>query len=721
MLLCISSCSQPPARSVKSPLVSSLMKPMAPVPAPVTAFSLPQQANPSVPGYTVYGSNQTISPPPAASGETNTGQGITFNFVNASVTAVAQTIFGQLLKVNYTVDGGVQGTITLQTTRPLSIDEVLPALETSLQMANLALTHEADGYHIVPLANAPQAAAGNLSVAGGPQTPGYGYEIIPLQYANAASIEKLIQPLAQSNVQIQADTTHNLLIVAGTSQDRAAIAANVAVFDVDWLAGMSYALVPMQNASAAEVTKEVEQIIGGDNSPLNGVVRLVTISQLNAVLIITQQPRYLAQVQGWVERLDQQAPSDQRQVFIYHVQNGKASDIAKTLDNLLGENDSNQGNDLGTDNSADDNSNGADNSGADDNPLSSSGNSASAPIPGIGSTGGNFSGGQNNAFPGQQQTSSIGGALGGSSDEAGAAALLGGTTDTEAPPRITADDNNNVLLIYATPDQYRSMEAALQQLDVEPMQVMLEAAVAEVTLNSQLQYGVQYYFQQGNFTSLNTLAKTASVAPIVPGFAAILSPGDNIQIILNALESITHVNVISAPKLLVLNNQPAALDVGDEVPITTQTAQSTTSADAPLVSTIQYQPTGVILHVTPRINDGGLVTLDVSQEVSEVSTTTSSTLNSPTISERKISTIVAVPDGQTVALGGLIQSDEEKANSGVPGLDRIPVLGVLFSNRDTTLTRTELLVLITPHVVQTPGSLQAVTDTLRSELSDVPQ
>jgi len=691
------------------------------MPAPVTGFSLPQQLNPSVSGYTVYGSGQTVSPPPAAVGETATGQGISFNFVNASVTAVAQTIFGQLLKQNYTVDGGVQGTITLQTTRPLSIDEVLPALETSLQMANLALTHEADGYHIVPLADAAQAGAGNLSIAGGPQTPGYGYEIIPLRYANAAAIEKLIQPLAQTNVQIQADTTHNLLIVAGTSQDRAAIAANVAVFDVDWLAGMSYALVPMQNASAFAVAKEVEQIIGGDDSPMNGVVRLVVVSQLNAVLVITQQPQYLAQVRGWIERLDQQVPSDERQVFIYHVQNGRASDIAQTLDNLLGQNNSNASNGSGNDNNSD-NSSGESGNGSDDSSLlAPTSNSGSTPIPGMGSNESGYAGGQNSGFAGQPQGNSNGGASGDSSDQAGADALLGGSVDTEAPPRITADDSNNALLIYATPDQYRSLENALQQLDVEPMQVMLEAAVAEVTLTNQLQYGVQYFFQSGRVESLNTIAKTASIAATVPGFSAILSPGNNIQIILNALESITHVNVISAPKLLVLNNQAAELQVGDEVPITTQTAESTTTGDAPLVSTIQYQPTGVILHVTPRINEGGLVTLDISQEVSEVSTTTSSTLNSPTISERKISTIVAVPDGQTVALGGMIQESDEKDNGGIPVLDRIPGVGVLFSNRNNSLTRTELLVLITPHVVQTPGSLQAVTDSLRSELIDVQQ
>ncbi len=700
-----------------APLTSNLLTPATP--APVSGFSLPRQLTPTVPGFEIYGTGQSIAPPPAAMGETESDQGISFNFVNASVTAVAQTIFGQLLKENYTIDGGVQGTITLQTTRPLSIDEVIPALETSLQMANLALTREADGYHIVPLADAAQAGAGNLSIAGGPQTPGYGYEIIPLKYANAASIEKLIQPLAQSNVQIQADTAHNLLIVAGTSQDRAAIAANVAVFDVNWLAGMSYALIPMQNASAESVVKEVNQIIGGSDSPMSGVVRLVVISQLNAVLVISQQAQYLSQVRDWIERLDQQQQSDERQVFIYRVQNGRASDIAKTLDDLLGQSNSGTSSSPGGD--TQDNSGAGSGDNNDTSPLPVGGGSGAMAISGMGSNGSSFGAGQNNGFPGQVgNVQNASGETQGGPDAQGSNDLVSSDdTDADQPPRITADDTNNALLIYATPEQYHSLENALQQLDVEPMQVMIEAAVAEVTLTNQLAYGVQYFFKSGRVESLNTTGTTDAVAAAVPGFSAILSPGNNIQIILNALESITHVDVLSAPKLLVLNNEPAELDVGDEVPITTQTAQSTDSASAPLVSTIQYQPTGVILHVTPRINEGGLVTLDISQEVSEVSSTTSSTLNSPTISERKISTIVAVPDDQTVALGGLIQSTTTASNGGIPLLDRIPGLGVLFSNRDNSVDRTELMVLITPHVVQSPGSLQAVTDTLRGELGDV--
>lgn len=695
--------------SVIAPAPSA--EPASVVPAPVAStevdsgFSLPSPPRNNVTGYEVLRSGPVLSStvPAPVTGISGTNNDINFNFVNADVTAVARTIFGQLLKENYTVDGGVHGTITLQTTRPLTRQEVIPALETSLQMANLALTHEADGYHIVPLASAAQAGAGNISVAGEPQTPGYGYEIIPLKYANAASVQTLIQPLAQSGVQIQIDAARNLLIVAGTSQQRAAIAANVAVFDVDWLAGMSYALVPLQNASAAAVSKEVRQIIQGGNSPINGLVRLVVIGQLNAILVVSPQAQYIPEIKNWITRFDQEEPSDERQVFVYRVQNGEAKDIAGLLNNLLGQ--TSEASNAGTSSvpgQPDNSSQTGDNGSA----LAMQSPSSSGPLPSSGISTNNQSdlNSSNNAdFV----------------DQASSDQEADNTDPADQPPRITADNTNNALLIYATPDQYRSLESALVQLDIAPQQVMIEAVVAEVTLTNQLAYGVQYFFQSGRVTSINTSAKTNSLLQLFPGFSAIWSPAENIHVLLNALESVTHVNVLSAPKLMVLNNQPAMLQVGDDVPITTQTAQSTDTSNAPLVSTIQYQNTGVILHVTPRINAGGLVTLDLTQEVSEVSTTTSSTLNSPTISERKISTIVAVPDGQTIALGGLIQSNDNTDNSGVPLLDRIPLLGELFSNHNISGTRTELLVMITPHVVQSVDSMQAVTNEVRDQLSDV--
>jgi len=707
--LALEGCSQAPT----PPAVASSSSP--PTAAPVEAntnsvqgFSLPSTSRSEATGFSVYGSSPSVNIPTTSAVPKAASNGISFNFVNADVSDVAHTIFGELLKQNYTVDGGVQGTITLQTTQPIPPEAVIPALETSLKMDNLALIQEADGYHIAPMANAPAEAADNLSVAGGVQTPGYGYEIIPLKYASADAVVRLIQPLAQNGVQIQADDTRNLIIVAGTSQDRAAIAQNIAVFDVDWLSGMSYAMVPLQHASARVVSKEVEDFIGGENSPMTGLVRLVVIGQLNSILVITRQPQYLSEVRDLIEKFDEQTETIGRQVYIYHLQNGDAKNVASLLNQLIGQGSALQ-------NTAESTSSDQDSS---DDTSGTPSSSTAMPDTGSGITNGGQGGLPMPQIATPQANSS---ATSVDNDSQAGSTIIQDNSDNssdDAPPKITADEDDNNLLIYATPDQYQSIQEALVQLDVQPRQVMLEAAVAEVDLTGSLSYGVQYFFQSGRVQSENTLGSTSAVAPAFPGFSALLSPGQNIQIALDALENITHVNVLSAPKLLVLNNQPAELDVGQEVPILSQTAQSTVTSNSELVDTVQYQNTGVILHVTPRISDGGLVTLDISQEVSEVSQTTSSTLNSPTISERKLATIVAVPDGQTVALGGMIQDDSSKGNSGIPFLDRIPGLGALFSNQSNSDDRTELLILITPHVVQTDGALQDVTDELRRQVGE---
>jgi len=216
--------------------------------------------------------------------------------------------------------------------------------------------------------------------------------------------------------------------------------------------------------------------------------------------------------------------------------------------------------------------------------------------------------------------------------------------------RITGDEANNALLILASAHQYEVIDAALQKLDIVPLQVLLEAAIAEVTLTNELRYGVQYFAKTGKHQLVLADAATTAIAPTLPGFAYTFASGSNIQVILDALESVTDVNVVSSPQLLVLNNQTATLQVGDQVPIATQSAVSVITPGAPVVNTIEFRDTGVILKVTPRVNEGGLVTLSITQEVSDVTKTTSSDLNSPTIQQRKVTTSVVVQDGETVAL-----------------------------------------------------------------------
>ncbi|HLY59106.1 MAG TPA: type II secretion system secretin GspD [Stellaceae bacterium] len=619
--------------------------------------------------------------PPARPGlETDDSDGITLNFVNADVAEVAKAVLGDFLKLNYVVDASVKGAVTLQTTHPLPRDSVLPALEEAFRISGLALLRSGDVWRIVPMADAPRQAG---IVRPGGQA-GFGVEIVPLQYVGAGEMQRMLEPLSPAGAVLRADTARNLLVIAGTSEERRDLTDNIRVFDVDWMKGMSFGVFPLRSADAKAVAGELAQIIGTKDGPLAGVVHLTAIERMNALLAISTQPRYLDALRTWIDRLDQAQASNDQHLYVYYVQNGRAKDLAAVLAKALG---------------------------AEGGEQATAGGPSSAPTTGP----------QLPAVPEAVLSQLSGG--GGPPHEAAPQPddALGGLSAAsqghKQGMRITADEVNNALLVVATPTEYEMVQSALGKLDIAPLQIMLEAAVAEVDLTDQLNYGIQFYLQSGPGNQIfRTSGASPIPAPTVPGFNYILSSGNDIRATLSALDAITHVTVLSAPDVLVLNNQTATLQVGDQVPISTQSAVSVTAANAPVVNSIEYRDTGIILKVTPRVNEGGLVMMDVAQEVSDVSTTTTSTLNSPTISERKIDSTIAVHDGETVALGGLIKDSRSRGRSGIPVLQDIPYVGALFGDNSESVKRTELLVLITPHVVQGDQKLRAVTEEMKRKM-----
>jgi general secretion pathway protein D len=288
------------------------------------------------------------------------------------------------------------------------------------------------------------------------------------------------------------------------------------------------------------------------------------------------------------------------------------------------------------------------------------------------------------------------------------------------PVRIIADKVKNALVILATPRDYRTMQSTIRKLDTVPLQVLVEATILEVRLNDALRYGVEWFFKFGgsNQVSFSTLP-TGAVAPLFPGFSYLATPTqDSVRVVVNALDEVSDVNVISSPQVFVLDNQTASIQVGDQVPIATRSLVSVDNPDS-ITNSIEYRDTGVILNVTPRVNTGGLVTMEVAQEVSDVVETTSSTLDSPTIQTRRVESTVSVQSGQTVALGGLIRDSRTNGSTGVPYLSRIPVIGWLFGVKEDSADRTELLVLITPRVVANQDESRKVTEELRGRIRAV--
>ncbi|MGI8841972.1 MAG: type II secretion system secretin GspD [Caulobacteraceae bacterium] len=686
-----------------APRAQTTYVPAPPAAAPATSPSLDDRRVRS----TILPGTLT-SPPPAARTSGPAAGDVTLNYPQVDVQAVAKAILGDILHQKYTIDPQIHAVVTVQTTRPIARGAVLPLFEEALKAGNLALTVRAGVYAIVPLSMA-QGEAGVI----GPADTGFGTETVTLKYASAEELKKLLDPIVPGAI-AQADTARNVLIVQGTTTQRKSIRALVAQFDVDWLKGMSFALFIPQRTDARLIAPELDKMLNGPGSQTAGMVRLITMEHLNGILAISAQPALLEDVRRFVEVLDREGEGAEKRIFVYHVQNGRAADLGKVLDGAFGIAVKTTGGESNADST--------DRTGGIASPFSAAPpGQTGSPLGGTALGGVNYgtqipppTGGPQNNKSHQDETS-------GQSDQTNGEP--NGTT-------ITADETNNAIVVFSTPREYALIEDALRKLDVPPLQVYVDAVISEVTLNNNLQYGIQWFFQsQGNsggftqgtpvFTPPGTTPTAPSGAPIplpvYPGFTFLHQSADA-TVTLNALRAVTDVHVLSAPKLMVLNNHTATIEVGDQVPISTGSEVGVSVPGAPVINSIEYQQTGVILKVTPRVNDNGLVLLDIDQEVSSASTTDTSNISSPTIQQRKIVTSVAVQDGETISLGGLIKNSVTKTSSRVPFLGDIPVIGQLFGSTGHVLDRTELLVLLTPRVVRAPVDADAIVKELKSKI-----
>jgi len=675
-------------------------------------------------GSAVYpGSGQFTAGPRQPSGMAPGSNDVTLNFPNADVHEVAKAILGDILGLNYAVDTGVQGTVTLETAQPVAKPDVLPIFEDALRAAKMALVRRGDVYTVVALEKAKRQP--QLLSAG---QPGYGSEAIPLHFVNAVELKKLLDPLVPEGSIAQADASRNMLIVTGTAGERRSIRELVRQFDVDWMHGMSFALLVPTRTDMHVLLPELDAMVNAQGSPTSGLVRLVPIERLNGILAISPQPKYLAQLKKWMEVFDREGGENERKLFVYHVQNGQASSLATVLVGAFGgataPNTPNVQANLGATGQATQ-------IGGYRPPYGFNNSTTGSTTPGAGATPGGFQSGSTfqpgggSSFGGSQMqaNNTMGGSTIGEGTTSGQQAAIVSQTlmlpGQVTPISITSDDSNNSLVFYATPRQYDVILNALRQLDVLPLQVLIEAAITEVTLTDQLEFGVQWRFMGSGGTATLSQGTSSNLDPTFPGFNYFYANGSgNIAAALNALSDITTVKVLSAPKVLVLNNHTAALQVGDQVPILT--AQLTSEVvGTTTTNQVNYMDTGVILTVTPRVNDSGVVLLDISQEVSDVAQTTTSNIDSPTISDRKITSSIAVKDGQTIALGGLIKDHNSKEDSGVPFLNKIPVLGYLFNDMNNKHDRTELLVLLTPRVVRNSQDVKTITQELTEKIHTV--
>lgn len=609
--------------------------------------------------------------------------GITLNFENTDLREVVKIILGDTLSQNYILDPGVRGGVTMQTGRPLSRDMLLPLLETLLRMNGSALFEDAGTYHVVPVG---KAAKGNmtpqLADATSPLPRGYSLQVFPLRYIGVEEMQTILQPLANEGSIIRADPKRNLLLIAGTPRELGYIRDTIETFDVDWIEGLSVGFFQLQFSDMDDVLKDLQAILSGEgDNLLGGMLKVLPIESANSLLVVSQTPEYLDKAGEWIRRLDMLGGTagDQERMFVYRVRNGDAVKIADLLGQLFEK-----------DKKRSERSDAAVAPGLTPKEIASSPDARAA----------------DNAQQERPKTPQT-------ATAAGAGFAVG-----DAEVRIVADEDNNTLLIMATPRDYQNILSVLEQLDIVPLQVHIEATIVEVQLTDELQYGLNWFFttQHGSRTAEWGWSNGSTLSKVFPGFNwALVDSADQIRSILTAFAGDSNVNVLSAPSVMVLDNHTAKIQVGDQVPIATQQQQST-DLNSTVLNSIQYKDTGVMLSVKPRVNPGGLVTMEIEQEVSSVAQTETSGLDSPTIRTRNISSTVAVDSGQAVVLGGLIRDETSISKGGIPGLYNMPVVGALFGEDSTTNTRTELVVVLTPRVISNALDAKRITEDFRSKL-----
>ena len=447
----------------------------------------------------------------------------------------------------------------------------------------------------------------------------------------------------------------------------------------------SAAILPLNNSSPDEIIPELQQVFQSEEGGLSkGMVSFQPLQRLNAILVLARDKASLQTTANWVNRLDQTATGGDN-LYVYHVENGKAADLADILNDVF--NETGEG--------------GKTREGG-------KGESEAAVAPGRDVTQLTTRAGANSdETQGRPQTK-----------KKNTSRAAHRAANANASVRITADETANTLIIRASRQDYRKVRAMLERIDRPALQVHINAIIAEVTLNDSLRFGVQVYFRsKKDHGSIGWFKGTElPLSQTFPGLNFILGSESNPRVVLDALSEVTDVKVVSSPSLVVLDNQSAKLQVGDEVPVTTQTSQSTSNSDSPVVNSIQFRNTGVILTVKPRVNSNGLVTMEVQQEVSNVANATDTGSLTPTISQRKISSIVSVYSGQMVVLGGLISERKSVGKQGTPVIDNIPILKDLMGVRKDSGARTELIVFIKPEVIRDGRDAERVTREVQSRL-----
>lgn len=735
--------------------VAAAAAPVAPSPAPAASAPKEQAQKNASSSTKLYPGNDQFfkrDKAPAIDPVLAKGDKVALNFENVTVSNLATALLGDLLKLNYTIDAGGETVVSLHTRQPLLRSQVLDVLDAVLLPHDLAIVRDNAGVYHVTKRTVTVGARPVVGASKFKDLSGAGTVIVPLNHIAAAEMAKILAPIAPREAIVYVDSLRNLLVLQGSKAQLGGWLEMVEAFDVDFLSGMSLGVFVLENANVNVVRDALQAMLGSDKSsdpyggagaapaggapstsgaaaggaaasggasgasgasgagaqmatPLGGLIRVFPVERLNALVVVTPRSHLLAQVETWIRRLDRPTDTLEASLFVYPVQNGSALQLAEMLNGLFG----GQSGQAGSGGVA-----------AGSAPTQFSRGAGGAGL-GTGSTGntGSSSGLYGNSSSSGTGSSPLNAALGaGGNRTSSNNTSLTSTSQLDGNVRVVADEKRNALLIRAPRTEYRRIEQALRELDRAPMQVLIEASIVEVSLTGNLAYGVEWYLQNGlsrgrQGEALLDSNNSSGIGAKLPGFSYTISKADVVRATLNAVATKSQVRLLSSPSILVLNNHTANIQVGQQQPILSSTAAATGSNF--ITQSITYKDTGVLLSVTPSVNAGGLISMDISQQVTDVGARDEVT-QQRSFQTRQIQTRVAVRSGESIVLGGLIRENDSNTRSGLPGLADVPLLGALFSNTSNLRDRTELLVLMTPRALEDDDQLRSASAEMRERM-----
>ena len=604
-------------------------------------------------------------PPPAPQDEAP----ISLFLDNADIHQIIQ-IIGETLGINYVVDPHIQGTVNINTAGNLQRSDLLPILETILRINGATIVQNGNFYEIVPATAALRQA---LPVQDDAQPlrvdDQFVIQVVRMKFVSASEMSQLLSPYLSEGANIVVREAGNILLVTERRGNLLKLLEIVDVFDTNVFEGERVRLFPVENSLAADLVQDLVTVFAGYALSENGAIRFVAIERMNSVLVISPNMAVFDEVQKWLDRLDQPLQTSGVRNFVYRVRNGKAIEIQRVLSQLYG---------------------------------------TEVQLSGI-----------------YQTPTGAVGAIPPPAGQTPAQAGAGEVVETAFLPtgnvKIITDQTNNALVIQATPQEYAIIEDTIEQLDILPRQVLIDAQIYEVALDDSLAFGLSASLQ--NRGTLQPAQTTASFIGNPPSLAVqtftFIGRARELFMFLHASENRSRVRTLSAPSVLVSDNQTAQFTVGADIPVPVSSAASGVQAPGGgtlFAQTIQRRSIGVIMQVTPLINDSGNVTLEISQEVSQAGALGPL---GPVIGQSAVTSTVVIRDGQTIVLGGFIRESNDLVRNRIPLLGRIPVLGGLFGSTSTSKTRTELVILITPHVIRNFEEADHATEELRDKLREI--